>query len=59
MELVEYEDPGARADPEMPRLRREGVVLDDYTPVLGTTIEGTQLTQMSSEEMDEVALLGK
>jgi hypothetical protein len=57
--LVDHEDPGLRANPEMPNLCREGVTIDDFTPVLGTSIEGVQLTEMSPEALDEVALLGE
>ena len=52
-------DPASRADPKMPNLLKEDVIVQNLTPILGTTISGVQLTRLSKASLDEVALLGR
>ena len=55
----DHVEPATRADPAMPNLLKEGVVLEDLTPHIGTFVRGTQLTELSPAALDEVALLGE
>ncbi|KAG7722933.1 hypothetical protein KL949_000018 [Ogataea haglerorum] len=51
-----HHDPGHRADPAMPNLLKTATVMD-LSPCIGTEIGGTQLSQLTSAGLDELALL--
>ncbi|KAG7795457.1 hypothetical protein KL929_003808 [Ogataea haglerorum] len=51
-----HHDPGHRADPAMPNLLKTAIVMD-LSPCIGTEIRGTQLSQLTSAGLDELALL--
>lgn len=53
----EHVDPGHRADSGMPNLLKHATKLMDLSPHVGTEIEGVQLSALSSEGLDELALL--
>ncbi|KAI5859987.1 taurine catabolism dioxygenase [Durotheca rogersii] len=53
----EAEEPGSRADPLKPVLRKAGAQLKDITPRVGTEIHNVQISQLSPAGLDEVALL--
>lgn len=53
----EHSDPGHRADPTFPNLLKNATRVSDLSPHIGTEIEGVQLSQLSSEGLDELALL--
>lgn len=53
----EHNDPGHRADPAMPNLLKNVTKMTDLSPHVGTEIEGVQLSELSSEGLDELALL--
>lgn len=53
----EFTDPGSRADPKKPHLLTENVKTRDFSPFLGTEVKGVQVSQLSKEGLDEVALL--
>ncbi|KAK2755411.1 alpha-ketoglutarate-dependent taurine dioxygenase [Colletotrichum kahawae] len=53
----EHFDPGHRADPKLPNLLSTATKVIDLSPHVGTEIEGVQLSQLSNEGLDELALL--
>lgn len=53
----EHVDVGHRADPTFPNLLAGATKVYDLSPSVGTEIEGVQLSQLSSEGLDELALL--
>ncbi|KAI4865378.1 hypothetical protein F4820DRAFT_301931 [Hypoxylon rubiginosum] len=53
----EHYDAGHRADPKLPHLLAKATKVIDLSPHVGTEIEGVQLSQLSSEGLDELALL--
>ncbi|GAA6006029.1 hypothetical protein JCM10207_007315 [Rhodosporidiobolus poonsookiae] len=55
--VEDYVDPGSRADPAYSRLLQPGVTHREVTPALGTEIEGVQLSELSPEGLDDLALL--
>ncbi|KAA1474440.1 alpha-ketoglutarate catabolism dioxygenase [Dentipellis sp. KUC8613] len=55
-ELFEFTDPGLRADPTKPHLLSEGVTAKMISPYIGTELRGVQLSQLSKEGLDELAL---
>ncbi|TFY70500.1 hypothetical protein EVG20_g2509 [Dentipellis fragilis] len=55
-ELFEFTDPGLRADSTKPHLLAEGVTMKLISPYLGTELRGVQLSQLSTEGLDELAL---
>ncbi|KAM5346320.1 hypothetical protein ACJ41O_009325 [Fusarium nematophilum] len=55
--LFEAEEPGLRADPAKPSLLKAGATVTDITPRIGTEIRGVQISKLSGEGLDEVALL--
>ncbi|KAF9471117.1 TauD-domain-containing protein [Pholiota conissans] len=55
-ELFEHSDPGLRADPKKPRLLTPNVKTTNISPYLGTEVHGVQLSQLSKEGLDELAL---
>ncbi|KZW03175.1 TauD-domain-containing protein [Exidia glandulosa HHB12029] len=54
-ELFEHNDPGLRADKAKPNLLK-GAKTTDLSPYIGTEIEGVQLSQLTKEGLDELAL---
>ncbi|KAG6814693.1 hypothetical protein H0H87_007872, partial [Tephrocybe sp. NHM501043] len=54
-EIFEYEEPGARANPAKPNLLANATTRD-ISPYLGTEITGVQISQLSKEGLDELAL---
>lgn len=53
----EHKDVGLRADPGLSNLLRDATRVYDLSPHVGTEIEGVQLSQLSSEGLDELALM--
>lgn len=53
----EHFDPGHRADPKMPNLLANATRVVELSPHVGTEIEGVQLSRLTSEGLDELALL--
>lgn len=53
----EHFDPGQRADPKMPNLLGKATSIVDLSPHVGTEIEGVQISALSPEGLDELALL--
>ncbi|KAF3012644.1 hypothetical protein E8E14_010582 [Neopestalotiopsis sp. 37M] len=51
------DEPGVRADPAKPHLLRPNVEATNITPRIGTELRGIQLSELSEEGLDEVALL--
>ncbi|KAG2017270.1 alpha-ketoglutarate-dependent taurine dioxygenase [Coprinopsis cinerea AmutBmut pab1-1] len=52
----EHDDPGHRADPAKPNLLNPDAKLRHLNPYLGTEVRGVQLSQLSNEGLDELAL---
>ncbi|PLB44538.1 alpha-ketoglutarate-dependent taurine dioxygenase [Aspergillus steynii IBT 23096] len=50
------EEPGLRADPELPEIKVKGK-LKNITPRIGTEIRDLQLSRLSKDGLDQVALL--
>lgn len=55
--FFEAEEPGNRADPSKPSLLKAGATVTKITPRIGTEIRGLQISQLSNEGLDELALL--
>lgn len=55
-QIFEHTDVGLRADPKKPHLLHEGVTQHHLSPFLGTEIKGVQLSQLTKEGLDELAL---
>ncbi|KAJ3992738.1 hypothetical protein F5050DRAFT_866162 [Lentinula boryana] len=55
-QLFEHNDPGARADPAKPHLLTANTTTRDISPYIGTEITGVQISQLSKEGLDELAL---
>ncbi|KAK7451163.1 hypothetical protein VKT23_012494 [Stygiomarasmius scandens] len=55
-EIFEFIDPGTRADPAKPHLLNPNTTTKDISPYLGTEVTGTQISQLSKEGLDELAL---
>lgn len=53
----EHNDPGHRADPAKPNLLMHATKIVDLSPHVGTEIEGVQLSDLTSEGLDELALM--
>ncbi|KAL4753858.1 hypothetical protein BDW72DRAFT_201096 [Aspergillus terricola var. indicus] len=51
------EEPGLRADPELPELLSSKTISKNVTPRVGTEIWGLQLSQLTPAGLDQVALL--
>ncbi|KAI0706213.1 alpha-ketoglutarate catabolism dioxygenase [Cytidiella melzeri] len=54
--IREFTDPGLRADPKKPNLLKDGVAVKNISPYLGAVVEGVQVSQLSKEGLDELAL---
>ncbi|EAU87157.1 alpha-ketoglutarate catabolism dioxygenase [Coprinopsis cinerea okayama7 len=57
LEVREFSDPGLRANPAKPNLLNENAKLRHLSPYIGTEIQGVQISQLSKEGLDELALL--
>ncbi|KAJ2915797.1 hypothetical protein MD484_g4615, partial [Candolleomyces efflorescens] len=55
-EVLEFSDVGLRANPAKPNLLTPDVKLHHLSPYLGTEVRGVQLSQLSKEGLDELAL---
>ncbi|KIW14816.1 hypothetical protein PV08_07601 [Exophiala spinifera] len=53
----EHVDPGHRADPKMPNLLQNATSITELSPHCGTELLGVQLTELTTEGLDELALL--
>ncbi|KAJ7779600.1 hypothetical protein B0H16DRAFT_1829571 [Mycena metata] len=56
IEPFESTDPGSRADPAKPHLLTANTTTHDLSPYLGTEVTGVQISQLTSEGLDELAL---
>lgn len=54
---LEHTDPGSRANPAKPNLLTADAKIHNISPYLGTEISGVQISQLSKEGLDELALL--
>lgn len=52
-----FTDPGVRADPSKRNLLLPGVITTPISPKMGTEVTGLQLSSLSSQQRDELALL--
>ena len=52
----EHSDPGHRANPAKPNLLTKDTQVSHISPYLGTEIRGVQISQLSKEGLDELAL---
>ncbi|TFK70859.1 alpha-ketoglutarate catabolism dioxygenase [Pluteus cervinus] len=55
-EIFEHSDAGLRANPAKPNLLNSNTTLHHLSPYLGTEITGVQISQLSKEGLDELAL---
>ncbi|KAL3452558.1 hypothetical protein BJX65DRAFT_303379 [Aspergillus insuetus] len=51
------DEPGLRADPQLPEILDSKAVLRNITPRVGTEIRNLQLSQLTQDGLDQVALL--
>ncbi|KAF8961174.1 hypothetical protein BDZ97DRAFT_1829881 [Flammula alnicola] len=56
LELFEHVDPGSRADPKKPHLLTANVKTTNISPYLGTEVTGVQISELTNEGLDELAL---
>lgn len=54
-ELFEHTDPGSRADPAKPHLLAHATA-KDFSPYIGTEVTGVQISELTPEGLDELAL---
>jgi sulfonate dioxygenase len=52
----DHVDVGTRADPKKPHLLNPNVITRDISPYLGTEVSGIQLSELTKEGLDELAL---
>lgn len=55
-ELFEHTDPGTRADPAKPHLLTVNTTIHHLSPYIGTEVKGIQISELSKEGLDELAL---
>ncbi|KAG5640779.1 hypothetical protein DXG03_007233 [Asterophora parasitica] len=55
IEIFEFTEPGTRADPAKPNLLANATVTD-ISPYIGTEVTGVQISQLTKEGLDELAL---
>ncbi len=53
---IEHNEPGLRADPAKPNLLTPNAIARDLSPFIGTEVRGIQLSQLSKDGLDELAL---
>jgi sulfonate dioxygenase len=51
------DEPGLRADPQLPEILDSKAALKNITPRVGTEIRNLQLSQLTQDGLDQVALL--
>ncbi|KAJ3538433.1 hypothetical protein NMY22_g5166 [Coprinellus aureogranulatus] len=56
LQYFDHVDAGSRADPAKPHLLTKDTKLHHLSPYLGTEVRGVQLSQLSNEGLDELAL---
>ncbi|KAJ3512584.1 hypothetical protein NMY22_g15290 [Coprinellus aureogranulatus] len=56
LQYFDHVDAGSRADPAKPHLLTKDTKLHHLSPYLGTEVRGAQLSQLSKEGLDELAL---
>ncbi|KAL9709560.1 hypothetical protein Ac2012v2_007299 [Leucoagaricus gongylophorus] len=56
LEIFEHNEPGLRADPAKPNLLTPNAIARDLSPFIGTEVRGIQLSQLSKDGLDELAL---
>ncbi|KAL0073260.1 hypothetical protein F4703DRAFT_1936948 [Phycomyces blakesleeanus] len=57
LEPFEHNDPGHRADPTKASIYNNAEKIFDLTPNIGTEIHGLQLSQLTNQQKDDLALL--
>ncbi|KAI9009388.1 hypothetical protein CLU79DRAFT_723050 [Phycomyces nitens] len=57
LEPFEHKDPGHRADPKKASLYENAEKIFDVTPNVGTEIHGIQLSKLTNQQKDDLALL--
>ncbi|KAG2016234.1 alpha-ketoglutarate-dependent taurine dioxygenase [Coprinopsis cinerea AmutBmut pab1-1] len=57
VEPFNHVDPGSRADKNLPNLLNPNTKVRHLSPYIGTELSGVQLSQLSKEGLDELALL--
>ena len=55
--FIEFTDPGSRANPQKPNLLGKASAVKQISTYIGSEIEGVQVSQLSKEGLDELALL--
>ncbi|KAJ7595449.1 hypothetical protein C8J56DRAFT_922338 [Mycena floridula] len=55
-ELFEHTDPGSRADRAKPHLLTANTAVHHLSPYIGTEVSGIQISELSKEGLDELAL---
>ena len=53
---IDHVDPGTRANPAKPNLLHPDVKVQHISPYLGTEVTGVQISELSKEGLDELAL---
>jgi sulfonate dioxygenase len=53
----EFSDPALRADKQKPNLLTPAAVVEEISPKMGTVLRNVQLSQLSDQAKDELALL--
>jgi sulfonate dioxygenase len=53
---LDHVDAGTRADPKKPHLLNPNVTTRNISPYLGTEISGVQISELTKEGLDELAL---
>ena len=53
---IDHVDPGTRANPAKPNLLHPNVKVQHISPYLGTEVTGVQISELSKEGLDELAL---
>ncbi|KAF6752040.1 alpha-ketoglutarate-dependent taurine dioxygenase [Ephemerocybe angulata] len=56
LEIFEHSDPGLLANPAKPNLLTENAKVSHISPYLGTEVRGVQLSQLSKDGLNELAL---
>lgn len=56
MTASEHTDPGTRADRAKPHLLTPNTTVRHLSPYLGTEVSGVQISQLTKEGLDELAL---
>ncbi|KAI8059473.1 hypothetical protein BC940DRAFT_221811, partial [Gongronella butleri] len=57
IEAFEHKDPGLLADPKKSSILDAATKVSDVTPTIGTVIEGLQLTKLTEQQKNDLALL--